>query len=487
MGAGLLLLAACITPPAVREAGTDTMLLHLLPPGSEDVALEVEPGVRIRGVFVPAEPGAPVVLHLLGSGGSVSYDYMTALFWSLRDRGFSSLALDYRGVGPSDGKRSPRHLRGDARAAFDEAVRRAGAKDRIVVRGRSRVTIGAAGLLDGGQRPAAGVLFAPVRSETVARNWIYDQWWDGFAFLVSLLLRPTGDADLVAAIGGAGAPVLAVLPDDDDLLPPKEARMVEAAVEAAGGRWVRKADAGHLAVAAMALEPIPEENTLFDRIFPGLPPTEQRVEAVLASLPPKEAERFRSGGGRARLEDQLRRRRHEPPALNAALVLAGSPNPFRERYVVSWLRHLPRHRLDAVPFEALLSLVDFADPAGDLDPRELRAQRSYLRATFADETPTPDDIVRHARDRGLARRVTFETELPDGLDMFAGVAFASTTVELGGDRPADGAPARAHLGEKESFRQVVRLALKAAGIPERMNGSRLEVWDAGAWRPLALE
>src|SRR6185369_9584719 len=93
--------------------------------------VEVEPGVRLRGVFVPSDPGAPVVLHLLESGGSVtSVDFpYSGVVAQLSDLGYASLILDYRGVGESDGERSVDHLRPDALAMWGEALRRAGAAD----------------------------------------------------------------------------------------------------------------------------------------------------------------------------------------------------------------------------------------------------------------------------------------------------------------------------------------------------------------------
>jgi hypothetical protein len=59
--------AACVSPPALLPVpgGVDAAgALASMPPGTESVELEVEPGVHLRGFFVPARDGAPVVLHL---------------------------------------------------------------------------------------------------------------------------------------------------------------------------------------------------------------------------------------------------------------------------------------------------------------------------------------------------------------------------------------------------------------------------------------
>ena len=56
-----------MTPPAVREAGNDSIPLEAFPAGTELITLDAGNGQRLRGVFVPAETGAPVVLHFLES------------------------------------------------------------------------------------------------------------------------------------------------------------------------------------------------------------------------------------------------------------------------------------------------------------------------------------------------------------------------------------------------------------------------------------
>src|SRR5262249_4252306 len=66
----LATLGACrFTPPALLEAPTidvSKARAELSPPG-EDVDLALEDGAHLRGFFVEADPGAPVVLHLLES------------------------------------------------------------------------------------------------------------------------------------------------------------------------------------------------------------------------------------------------------------------------------------------------------------------------------------------------------------------------------------------------------------------------------------
>jgi len=474
----LLLLAlspACITPPAVVKAGDKVIPLALLPPGTEVVTVGVERDT-ISGVFVPAEPGAPVAVHLLGSGGSVTGSYMTDFLWAMRDRGLASLALDYRGVGPSGGSRSPDHLRADAHAAFAEALRRAGSEDRVVVRGTSLGTLAAASLLEDGDHPAAVVLFAPVRGETVAKNWLYENWWDVFAFPVSLLARHTSDVHLVPALEACREPLLVFFPRKDVFLPPDETELVANAVKAAGGSVVRDAAGTHLGVAALSFGVPARESELYEKLFPGLPDVPARVAEATAGVP----EGVLDDASRHALEAIVARWRLDPPALAAALAVAGEERP--DAYVVDWLRGFPRGRLDGLPFGALAALVDFRDPAGPLEPRELFGMKLAVQAEFAGRTPSPEEIEELARKGGWGRRANYETPLPKGMEEFSVFATSSQTVVPGEDPPKD-APARLRLPEEESLRQADRLMLKAAGIPDRVTpGGGLEAYVDGGWR-----
>jgi hypothetical protein len=95
--------SARFAPPALFEAGprVGDYSLEPFPAGTEKVSVELAGGERLRGVFVPSDPGAPVVLHLLESSGSITSPFWFAGYGSLladlADLGFASLALDYRG------------------------------------------------------------------------------------------------------------------------------------------------------------------------------------------------------------------------------------------------------------------------------------------------------------------------------------------------------------------------------------------------------
>lgn len=225
--------SSCITPPLVMSGGAREVELgpRRVEWGAERVEVELATHERLRGLFVPAGVDAPLVLHLLGSSGSVTIrqhsdglDFDSdGLFAALRDRGYASLVLDYRGVGASDGERNPRHVPEDALAAWNEALRRVdGDPQRIVVRGMSLGTLAAASLLEHGVEPAAVVLIAPVRAETAAHNWLRHNRGAFLAWLASPFLAQPMDVDLLAAIDICRAPLTLVVGLRDELLPPHE-------------------------------------------------------------------------------------------------------------------------------------------------------------------------------------------------------------------------------------------------------------------------
>ena len=121
------LVTGCFTPNLFGE----TPPPHLEPldfgPGAEAVKLRVGERDWLRGVFVNAGNNAPLVLHLLGGGETLTARHQVAgkVVWvgdtirELARLGLSSLVVDYRGVGRSDGHRHSRYMLADARVAWD--------------------------------------------------------------------------------------------------------------------------------------------------------------------------------------------------------------------------------------------------------------------------------------------------------------------------------------------------------------------------------
>jgi fermentation-respiration switch protein FrsA (DUF1100 family) len=83
----------------------------------DDVDIEVEPGIHIRGWFVPAQgPSSGTVLYFHGNGGNLS-NYLSRIA-PFAAAGLDTLAIDYEGYGASGGTPSEANLYRDADAAW---------------------------------------------------------------------------------------------------------------------------------------------------------------------------------------------------------------------------------------------------------------------------------------------------------------------------------------------------------------------------------
>ncbi len=275
-------------PPALLEAGVPKLDLRAgnFPPGTEKVEIKTGNRRHLQGVFVPAGPEAPVVVHLLESLGSVTFGTEPLLgypcLWQLRDMGFSSLMVDYRGIGASGGKRSPRHMRPDARAIWMHAIERVGGNpNKIVMRALSLGTLAAACLLEEQVLPKGVLFIAPVRAETVAKNWFKKYHGPRVAFFASILgrRRPVR-VDIQKVIENTRVPLLAYAPKIDYALPQKEMQFVQTALVQAGGEWVSSPfnHSGHVLEAHSVFS---QEKAFLETLFPDLAPLGlQRIQSL---------------------------------------------------------------------------------------------------------------------------------------------------------------------------------------------------------------
>lgn len=346
-----------MVPPAVLEGGLPELDLRKFPPGTEHLRLPFRGGEHIEGVFVPAEEGAPVVLHYLPAEGSVTYGTHDLrghpVIWQLRDLGFASVMLDYRGVGASNGRRSPRNIPGDALAAWNVALARAGGDpQRVLVRAASLGTLAAAALFAMERRPRAAVFIAPVRAETVAQNWARHYYPRTLGRLPKALLRATMSVDIVRVTAQMRFPVLVYAPRRDYLLPDEERLLLEEAVAGVGGTWV-PSRYGHPALVLHAQAMFDAERSFYRGLFPALPPVDRRAAAALAALP---ADAGAGGLDREALRGYCARYALDPPQLAAALAVL-QPGAEEEAAVVNWVRLLPPNVLQRLPFHGLCTLL----------------------------------------------------------------------------------------------------------------------------------
>jgi len=254
---------ACIVTPVVHRAGRPELRLDHLPAGAEAIEVRSDDGTKLRGVFVPAAPVAPadgpaaVVLHLLPSSTSITSGVgrrgglagMRGMLETLASAGFASLVVDYRGVGASEGERTPRKLHEDARAMWVECLRRAdGRADRVIVRAASIGTLAAAALLEAGARPAGVVMFAPIRAETIGRHGARRRKGAFLGALISPFLRRPLDVDLLEVVERLSVPGLIFVPADDHYLPEAEVALLARAAADSATEIVTHGDRHHALV-----------------------------------------------------------------------------------------------------------------------------------------------------------------------------------------------------------------------------------------------
>ena len=198
-------------------------------PGRQEVELTAEDGVRLHGWWVPVDPKRhqkprATVLFFHGNAGNLSHR-AGWLAW-LRDHGYQSLAIDYRGYGRSEGSPSEKGCYRDARAAYDHLVKDRGVKPaEILLMGRSLGCAVAVELAGDPTRPVAALaLESPFASigemskmalPVVPVRWVLATQFDNLAKVPQLR-----------------QPLFVVVRSADDVVPAAQGRAV---FEAAGG------------------------------------------------------------------------------------------------------------------------------------------------------------------------------------------------------------------------------------------------------------
>jgi fermentation-respiration switch protein FrsA (DUF1100 family) len=102
----------------------------------ESVSLTTSDGIKLHGWFVPAAAEKGALLFFHGNAGNISHRLDSLKIF--HDLGLSTLIIDYRGYGESDGSISEKGTYVDADAAWDYLARVKDFKEReIIVFGRS--------------------------------------------------------------------------------------------------------------------------------------------------------------------------------------------------------------------------------------------------------------------------------------------------------------------------------------------------------------
>jgi hypothetical protein len=365
------LLQGCISPWAVMPGGSNTYDDALLPPGSQVVSVAVGNGDFLRGLFVPAAKGAPVVLHLqeaLGSATLGCTPESTSLshsgypvLWDLQDLGYASLMLDYRGVGASTGSRHIDHLVPDALAMWEAAVGYAGSPERVLLRSISLGGICAGALLERGVAPAAWTLIAPVDGETVATNVLYGNLWRPLAWLADCISTKVSRISLQASLEQARCPLLCFLPEEVDpvFLTAAEHTALAAKVNALGGECV-ELNPDHVTCAGGGHWLRPEERRFLHRLFGPMAPSDTRMAEALAKGDLTDRHNPRTMARLELLASNL--------ACQPTLLLAAARSEVPLDPLLQWAAWLERRaqrvgeRRSVAQWQALLCLEDRSGP-----------------------------------------------------------------------------------------------------------------------------
>lgn len=485
-------LSGCISPPALLPNGPLVTELSRFPQGTEEIELELAGGERLRGLYVPADPGAPLVLQFAESSVSALSSNLSyrRLFRDCADAGFAALMIDYRGVGRSDGEREIEHLPEDALAMWRAALEKVdGDPSRIIVRGASIGSIAAATLIERGVEPAAWWIVAPVRPQTVVGNFARKRYGSFIAFLAAPWFRPVADLALEEQIARVRAPLLVVGPRDDFLLPEAEQVELRRAVECARGAW-RESAFGHEWTVVASHELSAEDRDFLRAIFPGWPDTCAREARALAELPADILGRMQADAGWSeRFRTAVTRTRLAP----AELVAAATCRPGDVEVRVAALRRAFDDRSRAVPslgFEAAVEWFDSSDPAGDLPSallvtwwHELGSYRGNPDV-FGCPTSVPA-VLELARDverdvaSGSCSKHVYDLVGGRATHVFPCVAHGTVMEKLG-------------LPHADARRQTLRILLKSLAIPDRVRTgadgrSVVEALVDGAWVPVSLD
>jgi hypothetical protein len=484
--APLALAPACLTPPVMMPApGTNlARAIEFYPPGAHLLELPTKDGATLRGVFVPASEGAPVVLHLLGaaqSPGSLAQPIDGAA-WSLADAGIASLIVDYRGVGASSGKRDVGLLGADAERMWSEAVRLAGGDpSRVAIRATSLGTIAAALLLKRGARPGAALLVAPVFPDTVVERFARDSYGLVAGWFAALAYRSVADVDVVEELTRSGAPVCVTLFKDDRWAAPAQiSRLFEAVRKTPWHSW-QSIGGDHVGGVLFTTALTESERSFLGRIDTLDAATPRNTHFAMQELTPEvRAQLEASAEARSNFQRLAERFALVPADQLAAAALEHEDGELAEEWIGA-LRHVPKR---GATFEELRALYAHGGDRSDVLTYALHGLAFF-----------GGDLVR----RGVARDATGWDEPR---------LIATNVAALRRDRPevqrvllGRGAPGRltatwtpTPLVEGASsdveFRRILaRAALKSSGRRERLvvdeSGEKhLEYLDDDVWREL---
>jgi serine aminopeptidase S33 family len=477
------------------------------PAGHEPIEVALPSGEKLRGIFVPADEGSPIVVHLLEADGTVvARDGRSlngnpgAVVSQLADLGFASLMVDQRGVGDSDGEASVAHFEADVHAIWSDALRRVGGvESRLFVRATSLGTIGAMVLLRDGAKPGGLVLVAPVDSAGVAERFVAARFGGVAGELAGFFLRPVADdARIDDQIARRALSTLILASPDDELWPANargelREKVVDARAAWRGPVWPesmtdrRHPYEQHVATVRSSKSLCAEEAAFWKRFAPRIE-VDARMRRFEAALPPFARDRLeRSPEAISLCRALLAERIEDVPELVAWLALLGADGkPLRG--LLDGARESRGPTPGTARNETWFDALDRDDPAGPLPVAPIvhafwQFQCFPTAGAVADQ-PTLANVVELVR--GVASPGSARAERVWSARR---VGKTEPAVSIGGDWKrwfGEFNGDRADLGDADRARRFVRIMLKGAGIPDRVtvaaDGSiTLEARDGEQW------
>jgi hypothetical protein len=485
----LVISGSVLRPPVLMQAGnlSPERVRERLPGDAQRVELQVDERTTLRGWYVPADTGAPLVLHLLESTASVDSPTSSRALAArqLADLGFASLFVDYAGIGSSDGERSAAHLGRDARAMWDEALRRVdGDPARVVLRCTSIGTLAALPLLHGGARPAGVILLLPVLPDTLAERFAGSFYGRAASWLARAAFRRVVDEDLLEVVRETPTAWLAVQAARDQMTSAGERAAIELAVVEACGR-AAQLEEDHLVGSLVLRALCNAEMSFLTEVVPGVRDIEARWTRFSEGLPEELREPVLSDAARVA---GLRRHCGWSHTGDWRTLLAVA-DFFDDELLATRLRWwLEEPRYAKLDHEELRCVADLDDPGGRI-PFEVLVASSRIESlssrTFSFRPILgPDEIERHAREA-----------IEGGGEPCASISSTFAGVESGVELHPGAllAQLRAHgLSDGDARRQLARALLKAYGIPDRCvtaaDGTpRVEFRSKGAWHAIETD
>lgn len=218
----------------------------------EDLSFTASDGVRLNAWWLPAPAGAPTVLYFHGNGGNLSG--LSYTFHQFRQAGFGALAVDYRGYGRSEGYPSEQGLYKDARAAYEECLRRGVQPSQLLIHGQSLG--GAVAVQLASEKPCAGLILESTFSSARAiAKRLYGQ--TAAALMVTRY-------DTQSTVKSVKCPLLVIHGTADDFIPPSMGKAIYRAANRPKWLWLVP-EANHNTVRVTAGSEFPERLVEFWR------------------------------------------------------------------------------------------------------------------------------------------------------------------------------------------------------------------------------